>query len=312
MIIIVGSTDIKTSLYYKQIDISPSTLITCREDNHTIGHTSIGDIVDLTELEFILGRADAVYWAESSVDEFADSDSYYDFLNWLKDYNLKYNNVVNLDKIKFDVYNWSTDFSLKENHAVFLGCSFTAGDGLPDSNTHYSSIVAKHFDKELLNLGVSAGSNSLIFDRYAQLDFYPGQLVVIQLTNLDRLHYCDTNQKLRKVRFVENDSILNRLMVEIYHKDFLFYELLIKIRAMISIARAKKIKLIFWLINYKDEMIYSKLDQTYFYDMSEFVPASWMENYMLDLGTDNIHPGILSNRFIADTLIKYIETVYKE
>ena len=92
MIIIVGSTDIQTSVYYKKIGIPPSTLITTRQDNHMIGHTSIGDIVDLDELEFILSRADLVYWAECSIDEFADSDSYYDFLNWLKDYNLKYSN----------------------------------------------------------------------------------------------------------------------------------------------------------------------------------------------------------------------------
>ena len=312
MIIIVGSTDIKTSVYYKQINIPPSTLITSRDDNHMFGHTSIGDIGNSDELEFILGRADAVYWAESSIDEFADSDSYYDFLNWLKDYNLKYNNVVNLDKIKFDVYNWDSGVALKENQAVFLGCSFTAGVGLPDSNTHYSSLVAKYFDKELLNLAVPGGSNSLIVDRYTQLEFYPGQLVVIQLTHPGRLHYCDTNRKLRTVRFADTDLSLNRMMIEVYNKDFLFYELLIKVRAIVSIARARKIKLVFWLINYKDEMVYSRLDQTYFYHMPEFVPASWMENYILDLGTDNLHPGILSNRFIADTLIKYIETIYKE
>ena len=45
--------------------------------------------------------------------------------------------------------------------------------------------------------------------------------------------------------------------------------------------------------------------------MPEFVPASRMENYILDSGTDNIHPGIQSNKFIADTLIEYIENVYK-
>ena len=311
MIVIVGSTDIKTSVYYKQIGIPPSTLITTRDDNHLIGHTSIGDIANSDELEFILGRAESVYWAESGINEFADLDSYYDFLNWLKDYNLKYNNVVNFDKIKFDVYNWNGGFSLKENQAVFLGCSFTAGIGLPDSNTHYSTLIAKHFDKEILNLAVPGGSNSLIFDRYTQLDFYPGQLVVIQLTHPSRLHYCDTNQRLQAVRFADNDHLLNRQMIEIYHKDFLFYELLIKLRAMISIARAKNIKLVFWLMNYKDKMIYSRLDQTYFYHMPEFVPASWMENYILDSGTDNLHPGIQSNKFIADTLIKYIENIYK-
>ena len=101
-IIIVGSTDLKTSEYYKQINIESSVLITSRDHKQLIGHTSVGDVPDLKDLEYILSQATEVYWAESSINEFFDADSYYDFVNWLKDYNLIYNNVVNLHKIKFD------------------------------------------------------------------------------------------------------------------------------------------------------------------------------------------------------------------
>ena len=312
-IIIVGSTDVKTSEYYKQLGTTSSVLITDQYHNQPVAHTSVGDVPDLQELECILSQAKSVYWAESTIEEFADVDSYYDFLNWLKDYNLKYNNVVNLDKIKFDVYKWNQHSIVKKNHAVFLGCSFTAGVGLPDVETRYSTQVAKYFNKELLNLGTGAGSNSLIFDRFTQLDFFPGQIVVVQLTTLDRLHYCKQNQQLEKILFAHAvDVNLNQKMVEVYHKDFLFYELLAKIRAMVAVARARQLKLVFWLIDYKNELIYSKIDQTYFYDMPEFVPASWMQNYNLDSGTDNLHPGVESNKFIANTLVKYIETIYNK
>jgi hypothetical protein len=312
-IIIVGSTDTKTSEYYQQLSIAPSVLVTNRDHKQLIGHTSVGDIPDLKELEYVLSQAEQVYWAESNINEFFDTDSYYSFLDWLKDYNLKYNNVVNLDKIKFDVYKWNYRSIVKENHAVFLGCSITAGVGLPDVDSRYSTQVAKHFNKELLNLGTGAGSNSLIFDRFTQLDFFPGQIVVVQLTMLDRLHYCKQNRQLGKIMFANAADVdLNKKMVEVYHKDFLFYELLSKIRAMVTVARAKKLKMVFWLINYKNELVYSKLDQTYFYDMPEFVPASWMENFIMDKAADNLHPGIQSNKFIANTLIKYIETVYNK
>jgi len=80
---------------------------------------------------------------------------------------------------------------------------------------------------------------------------------------------------------------------------------------MVQIAREKKLKLVFWLIDYKNDNLYSVVDQTYFFDMPEFVPASWMSNYMVDTAEDNRHPGIESNKNIANTLIKYIETVYK-
>jgi len=310
-IIIVGSTDVKTSEYYKQLGTPSSVLITNQYHNQPVAHTSVGDVPDLKELECILSQAKSVYWAESTIEEFANVDSYYNFLNWLKDYNFKYNNVVNLDKIKFDVYKWNHSSIVKKNHAVFLGCSFTAGVGLPDVETRYSTQVAKYFNKELLNLGTSGGSNSLIFDRFTQLDFFPGQIVVVQLTALERLHYCKQDRQLEKILFAHAvDVNLNQKMVEVYHKDFLFYELLAKIRAMVAVARARQLKLVFWLIDYKNELVYSKIDQTYFYNMPEFVPASWMQNYNMDCATDNLHPGIESNKFIANTLVKYIETIY--
>lgn len=314
-IIIVGSDDSKTSEYHRQIGIESSVLITSCDHKQLIGHTSVGDVPDLTDLEYILSQATEVYWAESSINEFFDADSYYDFLNWLKDYNLVYNNVVNFNKIKFDDYAWDQlrSQNLNQNHAVFFGCSFTAGAGLPDVETHYATQVAKHFGKQVLNLGSGGGSNGLIFDRFTQVDFFPGQIVVVQLTYPNRLHYCKQNQQLEKIGFAHAaDPILNRAMLTVYHKDFLFYELLPKIRAMVSIARAKKLKMVFWLIEYKNPEIYSKADQRYFYHMPEFVPASWIENYIMDTATDNMHPGIQSNKFIANTLVKYIESVYNK
>lgn len=314
-IIIVGSPDSKTSEYHRQIGIESSVLITSCDHKQLIGHTSVGDVPDLTDLEYILSQATEVYWAESSINEFFDADSYYDFLNWLKDYNLVYNNVVNFNKIKFDDYAWDQlrSQNLNQNHAVFFGCSFTAGAGLPDVETHYATQVAKHFGKQVLNLGSGGGSNGLIFDRFTQVDFFPGQIVVVQLTYPNRLHYCKQNQQLEKIGFAHAaDPTLNRAMLTVYHKDFLFYELLPKIRAMVSIARAKKLKMVFWLIEYKNPEIYSKADQRYFYHMPEFVPASWIENYIMDTATDNMHPGIQSNKFIANTLVKYIESVYNK
>jgi hypothetical protein len=311
-IIIIGSNHTNTAEYYKVLGVDPSILVTEINHGHLVGHTCTQDIPDHSVLEQVLKNADEVYWANSSKDEFYDDDSYYDFLNWLKDYNLKNRNVKNFETIQFDPYKWTTNLTTDSNQAVFLGCSFTAGVGLSDPSTHYSTIVAKHFDKELLNLGVGGGSNNLIFDRFTKLNFQPGQIVVLQFTLLERLHYCNANKKLISMQFADlPDNQLTRSMLEVYHKDFLFYELLVKIRAIITIARLQKLKLVFWLLDYKNESKYSKLDQTYFYNLPEFVPYSWMSDYIVDVAEDNMHPGIESNKIIANTLINYIETVYE-
>lgn len=301
-------------MYYKKLGIAPSVLVLDQYHNQVVGHTSVGDIPDLIQLEIVLSQAQLVYWAHSSIDEFADEDSYYEFLNWLKNYNVVYRNVVNFNEIIFDDYKWidSSTNALTENHAVFFGCSFTAGVGLLDYEPSYTTQVAKHFSKQVLNLASSGGSNGLIFDRFTQVDFFPGQIVVVQITYLERLHYCDIDRNLKKILFTHTSGNWSRSLLDIYHKDFLFHELLQKIRAMVTIARAKKLKMVFWLIHYNDEEIYSKADQRYFYHMPEFVPASLMQNYMMDVTNDGSHPGVKSNKFIADMLIKYIETVYNK
>jgi hypothetical protein len=313
-VIILGSNHASTAEYYNTLGLPPSQLVTSKDHGHDIGHTGVQDIVDLYTLEKILSDADQVYWAHPHIDEFSNAQSYYDFLDWLKDYNLAYRNVQNMDSITFDPYHWNQSFKLEQHHAVFLGCSFTAGVGLPDPSTHYASQVAQHFDKKLLNLAVPGGNNNLMFDRFTQLDFYPEQLVVVQFTDLARIHYCDERRKLLPLLFSTSqiDGTLHRSLLEVYHKDFLFYELVVKIRAMVAIANAKQLKLVFWLSDYKNQKLYSQLDQSYFYSMKQFVPASWIKNYMVDVAHDMLHPGIESNKNIAIALINYIETVYKD
>jgi hypothetical protein len=313
-VIVLGSNHASTAEYYKTLALPPSELVTTVDHGHKVGHTCVQDIVDLSLLEKVLSNAKQVYWAHPDIAEFSDAESYYNFVEWLKNYNLKYNNVQNIDSIIFDPYHWNHKFELQQDHAVFLGCSFTAGVGLTDSSTHYATMIAQHFDKKLLNLGAPGGSNSLIFDRFTQLDFYPGQIVVVQFTDLARIHYCNDDKKLLPLLFSTSqiEKNLHKSLLEVYHKDFLFYELLVKIRAMVAIAKQKRIKMVFWLSDYKNKNLYSNLDQTYFYNMKQFVPASWIENYLVDVAEDGLHPGIESNKNIATTLITYIETIYKD
>jgi hypothetical protein len=312
-VIIVGSNHTNTADYHTTLKLPPSVLVTRIDHGHSVGHTCIQDIPDYSILEQVLKNADEVYWAESSKDEFFNDGSYYAFLDWLKDYNLTYKNVKNFELIKFDPYGWPQNITVDPDHAIFIGCSFTAGVGLSNSDTHYSTIVTTHFNKKLLNLAQGGGSNNLIFDRFTQLDCYPGQLVVLQFTGLDRLHYCDTNKQLLPLLLSTSpiEKNLHQSMLEVYHKDFLFYELLCKIRGIVKIARAQRLKLVFWLDDYKLNEKYSKLDQLYFYNMPEFVPATWMADYIVDPAEDKIHPGIESNKNIAKTLIKYIEKIYE-
>lgn len=309
-ILIIGSNHLTTSEYYKTLDCEQSVLVTSLDQPYDVGHTSIQDIIDYKVFEKLLSSADKVVWAHPRSTEFCDDDSYIDFLNWLRDYQYTYKNVVNFQEIKFDYYNWHDKITtLSDNDMVFFGCSHTYGIGLSDPSTKYSIQVAKYFNKNCVNLSQPGGSNSWAFNKFTQTNFRPGQMVVVQITSLSRLRYTDENGNLSNIIFTNISNSKLKKIVDVYNDKYLFYNLLYQITAMVQIARSKKLKMVFWLWNYKGEL--TKHDQTYFYTMPEFVPASLLENFAVDSAEDNLHFGIESNRNIATTLIEYIKKIYE-
>jgi hypothetical protein len=307
-ILILGSNHHNNAVAYKKLNLPPSTLV----DNHLtefqVGHTSRQEFKTDNELEQVLKIADKVFWADPSWQEFESKEIYYEFLEWLKKYQQLYNNIVNFDHIKLDPYAWKLNLpQLTKNDIIFLGCSFTAGVGLSDTATHYASIVAKYFNKNKINLSKGGSSNYRSFDIFSQLDFCPGQIVVLQLTEIARLRYCMTDNTLKDILMSSHASAN---MLDVFHDGHLFYEQLVYLRLLIKIARAKKLKMVFWLLDYKHPDRYSQEDQMYFYEFPEFIPAYYIENYIVDSAEDNRHPGIESNRLIAHAVIQHIERTY--
>jgi hypothetical protein len=310
-ILLLGSNHRSTAEAYQQFGLPASDLVTHADQSYTVGHTSRQEFASDAELEQVLSQADSVYWTFSDVSHFASSTEYYVFLNWLKDYQLKYNNIVNFYQIDFDPYNWKIGVPmLTQDDAVFLGCSFTAGAALPgDNSVRYANIVAREFDKNCVNLSQSGGSNNRSIDIFGQLKFVEGQLVVLQLTMPERLRYVNDNDwQLMDIRFAEHSAASDFLKV--YNRNFLLYELLVKLRLVVGIARAKKLRFLFWLNDYKNKHTYTLEDQMYFYAYPEFIPKSLMENFIVDRATDNLHPGVESNKIIANTIINYARQIY--
>jgi hypothetical protein len=124
------------------------------------------------------------------------------------------------------------------------------------------------------------------------------------------MRYCADNHQLVELQLATATLPNHKQLVQVFTEEFSFYNLLVKIRAMVKFAREKKLKFVFFLDDYKRGLISDK-DQQYFYEFPEFVPYSWMANYHVDSAEDHMHPGIESNKNIAHTLINYIETIYE-
>ena len=317
-IIIVGSNHGNTAEYYKKLNLPASGLVL--EVNHRlqVGHTSIQDIPDHDVLETVLKNANEVYWAESNIDEFSSADAYYDFLYWLQLYNLKYKNIKNFQQVTFDPYCWNFDLpKLTDRDMIFLGGSVAAGFGLDSIDLCYTNKMAKHFGKKPVNFAYmfnnqktnGIGNNDKTFDIFTSLEFVENQLVVIQLAPFDRIRYCDENTHLSDIQLSQYKGKNRIELVEVFNRHYLFYRTLLQIKAMVRLARSKKLRLIMYLNGYKIDQIY-QIEQLYLYEFKEVVPKTLLQNFLVDTGNDNLHPGVASHDILATTMIEYMENIY--
>ena len=313
MILILGSSSIKTALYYKKLNLARSELVSSSADDYIVGHTSPQDAGTYSNLNKIANKAHQIYFAYPTPSEFNDLVFYYEYLDWIKEFQFRYKKILNWSDINLDDYKWNLNLpTLTKDDAVFIGCSFTEGVGIKFDHNKYANIVAKHYGLNCVNLGKKGSSNSYFFEIFSQLNFNHEQLVVLQLTVLERLRYCNHEGDLKNLQL--GHLTTDYSLLEVYNNRFMFYETLKQIRLINSIAIEKKLKLAIWLDNYKKEYEghYTPEQQRYFYNFRSYVPAYLMKNYLVDVASDNLHPGIESNKNIANTLIYFINKTYNE
>lgn len=264
--LIVGSNNVNTSTIFKKFDLEQSVLVTAVDQDYTIGHTSPQEFENIQQFQQVMAGASLVYWAHPSITEFINKQEYYNILYLLRQQQMEYNNVVNYNTIASDPYQWLHDLpTLTEEDSVFIGCSYTAGDGLPDVDTHYATLVAREFGTQCVNLGQRGGSNSRSFDVFTQLDFVPGQIVVWQITFLERLQYCGPNGGLKHVRFLDSSLPITGSLLEVYNKKFLLNELATKIRAAVKIARANQLRFVglLMILAWKNTCIFTTIQNLF-------------------------------------------------
>jgi hypothetical protein len=311
-VLLLGTNASGTSTAYLRFGLEASTLVDSVDQEYVVGHTARQEFTTDADLEKVLSSADQVFWTDPPPMEFGNLETYYDFLEWLKYYQNKYKNIVNFSEITLDPYNWKLRLpTLTDDDAVFLGCSFTQGIGLSDQRTHWATQVADHFGKKCINLGTGGASNAHAFEILSSLNLQPGQIIVWQITALERIKYCFEDRKLQHIMFANTNSNIIKELLTVYHHDYLLFELLTKIRFFIKLTQALKLRSAFWLMDYKNKDMYSPEDQLYFYEYPQYIPAYKMQNYIVDYGDDNMHPGIDSNKNISQVVIKHLEQLYE-
>jgi hypothetical protein len=304
--LIVGSSDVRTSIFYKQLNLPPSVLFEGIIGDELVYHTSLADCRNLKEY---LPQFDKIYWAKSPQSEFKNFTEYFDTISQLKKFN-----CIGLDS---NPYNLLQEFDLKnsEGTAIFLGCSHTKGVGLINQEDNYANIVSNHFSLSHLNLAMSGSGNYRSFDIFRNLEFFENQIVVLQLTDIGRLRFFKDDSLGSKL----NESQLahtNKSYIEVYNDKQLLFGLMEHLEYIVKLSRLMKLRFAFFTLggnpsldNDKEKNQLREMIDYYLSDYREFIPYVLSKN--VDRGTDGLHYGPKSHKIWADLVINKIEELYQ-
>ena len=284
-------------------------IITGADAEYRFAQTSIQDTSDYYLLNKILLTADKIYIGNIKKLNFLSNEQYCEFMLWIKRFNVVHKNkIINKDVLFSDMYNWYNEITPTKNDIVFLGCSWTDNRWV-EEHQKFSSIVSKNLNLNCCNLALGGGSNHAMFKRFLQTNFVEGQIVVWQLTTLSRLVVCSDNNKLNNAQLAldkfENIKAIRRA----WTTNQIFYETLMQVEAVVKIARTKKLKLIIFLKDYKQDF-YETAELMYLANFKEFIHTKEIEDCLVDSGSDNLHPGANTNKIYAQEILKHLELLY--
>jgi hypothetical protein len=182
---------------------------------------------------------------------------------------------------------------------AFLGCSIAFGQGLPEQQT-YADLIARHYDKKYLNLGIPGASiHRIALTFSAATRIWDIETAVINLPPFTRLHYVDTSNRLQSILLTHNTDQEDIEAVRIavlknFSNQFLVSDSIDAIQWIIDIAKSKNIKLI--LSSWDTDTV--QLIKTGFnLDILTF--------NMIDKARDE-HPGVLSHKAFSNDVINIL------
>jgi hypothetical protein len=312
MILIVGSNCGTTASYYKKIGLKESILFTGEFNSAEVYHTSIADC---NTLSIHLNHFDQVIWAESSINEFNNYQEYFDTLTLIRNHAKDRGIISRVNQDPYNIKPPRLSISNTKNSAIFLGCSHTAGFGLPDISQSFTHLVSKNFNKSLINLGAEGLGNFKSFEKINQIDFFKNQIVVLQLTDIARMQMFFDDSHASMV-YSQLYKIKDPAYIKVFNDKQLLHMMLDRLDLVVKYSRSLKLHLVIFNLggnpNFNHDTEHNFLRQTteyYLQDYPEYIPAVLEKN--IDRGTDGCHFGPKSQALWANLIIKKIENLYR-
>jgi hypothetical protein len=267
-------------------------------------YTSLGDLTHLTQFAEILRQADTVIYMPP--DKWTDDN----LKNWTEEYLTKFftrtvvKNFIPKSKINTKIVLDLADVRKSASKQLWIaGCSISYGTGI-DKQLRYGQLLAEELNLPVSFLTVPGSSVCWAADQILRSDLRAGDIVVWGLTAPTRFPYFD-GHKIEHVHpgTYVNDPKFNTIVnIEQLDSTDTLYRQVISIFQVINFCRQLNVKLIIAAL-LDTELSTYLLDQKCFVMLHGLYGVTNLDKF-LDVGWDNMHPGVLTHRFYADEILK--------
>lgn len=290
-----------------------ATLITCENFSnlpHGNYYTSVGDLTELRMLGEILQQASRIIyappikWSDEKHGKSVMKDWTEDYLNIFRfrcqvDH---YNPVTTDDRTL--LLNLIDSRKTQSQQLWIAGCSVTHGIGVT-KDTRFGKLLAEKLNLEVSFLTQDSSSILWAADQILRSDIRSGDIVVWGLTSWSRqpFYYDQTIHHITASTFLKFPNI--EITPATLNSDNLFYQTLISVFQVINFCEKIGAKLI--IASILDDYIVSYLTHFPNLIMLYHLWGRNVSDYFLDLGSDNMHPGIKTHQFYANEIYQKIQ-----
>jgi hypothetical protein len=216
---------------------------------------------------------------------------------------------------KINFFTWKKDFNFlkntrTDNNPVLwtAGCSVTHGNGV-DYNDRWGSLLANYLN--LPEITLSQGGSSIFWaaDQLLRSDIRSGDIVVWGLTNVSRVAI-SKNWNFNPVPISDYFTVDKEN--QYWSLDYFESEtqVLTSLREILQVVNfCQKIKVKLYIANILDFAWVSIAlkDLPNFIDLTQGLIINGNTIKFIDLGTDNLHPGVKQHQQYAEKLYNFIK-----
>ena len=257
-------------------------------------HTSLGDLT-ATEILSIINKFDSVNFVNN---QFTPGDGIYEDTVALLTYINHNKDVTNFSNKECEVFVENKEIYTRPDEPVLwvFGCSHSYGTGLRDNEKRYAELVAEGMGLPLKLIARPGGSMQWTLRHIANAAIEPRDFVIWQIINPPRTSYFN-GKHVEEICFSHTK---NRHLLEVYTDEQIYFTHLSTINIGVRYLRACQSRFMLISLDHNNEnefrIEYSKYPEYYY-----------CSDFAVDLGTDNLHYGPLSNKRLAITLLNHIQ-----